>query len=263
MQEKLKIVTIGDYKDSILEKSFKDNKNIEFLELALHEKLEDLNTNFSERDIVFLRTNEENLEKLLEVGKAFKEKEIDTVTVLEKKLVIENKKVLEKAINAIFPVSKKDDIDNLLLELIKMIDSIIYGVCFINLDIEDVKSMLKDSGISVFGSLNINKTISKEEIIKNITYPFYTKTLKNSKKFLVFLDTLEGFVLTEGEVITDILKNETSQKIEDMLFSIRMGNSLENRIECRFIAGVFSEKEEKIKVNKEVVDGEKEDILKY
>ena len=48
-----------------------------------------------------------------------------------------------------------------------------------------------------------------------------------------------------------------------MLFSIRMGNSLENRIECRFIAGVFSEKEEKIKVNKEVVDGEKEDILKY
>ena len=243
MQEKLKVITIGDYKDFILKKSFKDNENIEFLELALDESIENLNTNFSKRDIVFLQTNTENLEKLLEVGKALKEKEIITLTVLEEKIVMENKEVLEETINAIFPATKKDDINNLLLELIKMIENIIYGVCFINLDVEDVKYMLKDSGISVFGSLNISKTISKEDIIKNINYPFYSKTLKDSKKFLIFLDTLEGFVLTEGEVITDILKNETSQNIEDMLFSIRIGNSLKNKIECRFIAGLFKEKE--------------------
>lgn len=30
MQRKLKIITIGDYKDSMLESSFKDNENIEF-----------------------------------------------------------------------------------------------------------------------------------------------------------------------------------------------------------------------------------------
>ena len=243
MQEKLKVITIGDYKDFILKKSFKDNENIEFLELALDESIENLNTNFSKRDIVFLQTNTENLENLLEAGKALKEKEIITLTVLEEKIVMENKEVLEETINAIFPATKKDDINNLLLELIRMIDNIIYGVCFINLDVEDVKYMLKDSGISVFGSLNISKTISKEDIIKNINYPFYSKTLKDSKKFLIFLDTLEGFVLTEGEVITDILKNETSQNIEDMLFSIRIGNSLKNRIECRFIAGLFKEKE--------------------
>ena len=241
MQGKLKIITIGDYKDSILEKSFKDNEIIEFLELPLNRDIKDLNTNFSKRDIVFLRTNAENLEKLLEVGKALKEKEIVTVTVLEEKIIMENRKVLEETINAIFPATKKDNIDNLLLELIKMIHNIIYGVCFINLDIEDVKSMLRDSGISVFGSLNINKTISKEDIIKNINYPFYNKTLKGCKKLLIFLDTLEGFVLTEGELITDMLKNEASQKIEDMLFSIRMSDSLRNRIECSFIASVFKE----------------------
>ena len=243
MEAKLKVITIGDYKDFILKKSFKDNENIEFLELALDESIENLNTNFSKRDIVFLQTNTENLENLLEAGKALKEKEIITLTVLEEKIVMENKEVLEETINAIFPATKKDDINNLLLELIKMIENIIYGVCFINLDVEDVKYMLKDSGISVFGSLNISKTISKEDIIKNINYPFYSKTLKDSKKFLIFLDTLEGFVLTEGEVITDILKNETSQNIEDMLFSIRIGNSLKNKIECRFIAGLFKEKE--------------------
>jgi len=241
MQGKLKVITIGDYEDSILEKSFKDNENIEFLELPLNRDTKDLNTNFSKKDIVFLRTNAENLEKLLEVGKALKEKEIVTVTVLEEKIVMENRKVLEETINAIFPATKKDDIDNLLLELMKMIHNIIYGVCFINLDIEDVKSMLRDSGISVFGSLNINKTISEEDIIKNINYPFYPKNLKDSKKLLIFLDTLEGFVLTEGELITDILKNETLQKIEDMLFSIRMSDSLRNRIECSFIASVFKE----------------------
>ena len=87
MQEKLKIITIGDYSISILKNYFKDNENIEFLELALHEKLDNLNTDFSKRNIVFLRTNAENLEKLLEVGKTLKEKEIITVTVLEKNLL--------------------------------------------------------------------------------------------------------------------------------------------------------------------------------
>ena len=242
MQEKLKVITIGDYSISILKNYFKDNENIEFLKLALDESIENLNTDFSKRDIVFLRTNAENLEKLLEVGKSFKEKEIVTTAILEEKLIIENKEILEETINTIFPVSKKDDIDNLLLELIKMIHNIIYGVCFINLDIEDVKSMLRDSGISVFGSLNINKTISKEDIIKNINYPFYPKNLKDSKKLLIFLDTLEGFVLTEGELITDTLRNESGKTIEDVLFSIRMANRLKNRIECSFIAGLFKER---------------------
>ena len=241
MQEKLKVITIGDYSISILKNYFKDNENIEFLKLALDESIDNLNTNFSKRDIVFLRTNAENLEKLLEVGKTLKEKEIITVTVLEEKLAIENKKVLEEAINTIFPVNKKDDIENLFLELIKMIYNIIFERCYINLDVEDVKYMLKDSGISVFGSLNINKTISKEDIIKNINYPFYSKTLKDSKKFLIFLDTLEGFVLTEGELIIDILRKESEKTIEDILFSVRIGNNLKNRIECSFIAGVFKE----------------------
>ena len=242
MEAKLKVITIGDYNISILKNYFKDNENIEFLKLALDESIDNLNTNFSKRDIVFLQTNTENLEKLLEVGKALKEKEIITITVLEKKLAIENKKVLEEAINAIFPVNKKDDIENLFLELIKMIYNIIFERCYINLDVEDVKSMLRNSGISVFGSLNINKNISKEEVIKNINYPFYNKTLKGSKKLLVFLDTLEGFVLTEGELITDTLRNESGKTIEDVLFSIRMANRLKNRIECSFIAGLFKER---------------------
>ena len=242
MQEKLKVITIRDYNISILKNYFKDNENIEFLKLALDESIENLNTNFSKRDVVFLRTNTENLEKLLEVGKALKEKEIITLTVLEEKIVMENKEVLEETVNAIFPATKKDDIDNLLLELIKMIYNIIFERCYINLDVEDVRSMLRDSGITIFGSLNINKTISKEDIIKNINYPFYSKTLKDSKKLLVFLDTLEGFVLTEGELIIDTLRNESGKTIEDILFSVRMGNNLKNRIECSFIAGVFKEK---------------------
>ena len=242
MQEKLKVITIGDYSISILKNYFKDNENIEFLKLALDESIDNLNTNFSKRDIVFLQTNTENLENLLEAGKALKEKEIITLTVLEEKLVMENKEVLEETVNAIFPANKKDDIDNLLLELIKMIYNIIFERCYINLDVEDVKYMLKDSGISVFGSLNINKTISKEDIIKNINYPFYNKTLKGSKKLLVFLDTLEGFVLTEGELITDTLRNESGKTIEDVLFSIRMANRLKNRIECSFISGLFKER---------------------
>ena len=241
MQEKLKVITIGDYSISILKNYFKDNENIEFLKLALDESIDNLNTNFSKRDIVFLRTNTENLEKLLEVGKALKEKEIITITVLEEKLAIENKKVLEEAINTIFPVNKKDDMENLFLEVIKMIDNIIFGRCYINLDVEDVKYMLKDSGITIFGRLNMNKTISEEDIIKNINYPFYPKNLKDSKKLLIFLDTLEGFVLTEGELIIDTLRNKSGKTIEDILFSVRMGNNLKNRIECSFIAGVFKE----------------------
>ena len=242
MEAKLKVITIGDYSISILKNYFKDNENIEFLKLALDKSIENLNTNFSKRDIVFLRTNTENLEKLLEVGKALKEKEIITLTVLEEKIVMENKEVLEETVNAIFPATKKDDIDNLLLELIKMIYNIIFERCYINLDVEDVRSMLRDSGITIFGRLNMNNTISEEDIIKNISYPFYPKNLKDSKKLLIFLDTLEGFVLTEGELITDTLKNESGKTIEDVLFSIRMANRLKNRIECSFISGLFKER---------------------
>ena len=239
MQEKLKILTIGDYESSTLENYFKDSKNIEFLELTLNESIEKLNSKLFNREIVFLRSKEDNLEKLLEVGRALKEKEIITTTILEEKLVMENKEDLKKSIDAIFPVNKKGDIENLLLELLKMIDNIIFGLGFINLDIEDVKNMLKDSGITVFGSLKINKAISEEVIIKNINYPFYSKTLKDSKKILIFLDTLEDVELTESEVITDILKNESSKNIEDLLFSIRINNDLKNKIECSFIAGKF------------------------
>ena len=242
MKGKLKVITIGDYSISILKNYFKDNENIEFLKLALDKSIENLNTNFSKRDIVFLRTNTENLEKLLEVGKALKEKEIITLTVLEEKIVMENKEVLEETVNAIFPATKKDDIDNLLLELIKMIYNIIFERCYINLDVEDVRIILRDSGITIFGRLNINKTISEEDIIKNISYPFYPKNLKDSKKLLIFLNTLEGFVLTEGELITDTLRNESGKTIEDVLFSIRMANRLKNRIECSFISGLFKER---------------------
>ena len=65
MEAKLKVITIGDYKDSILKKSFKDNENIEFLELTLDESIKNFNTDFSKKDIIFLITNAENLEKLV------------------------------------------------------------------------------------------------------------------------------------------------------------------------------------------------------
>ena len=134
MQEKIKVLTIGDYQSSILENHFKDNENIEFLELSLNESIEKLNNKLSNRDIVFLRSNGNNFETLLEIGKALKEKGIITITVLEEKLVIENKEILEKSFNTIFPIIKKDNVENLLLELLKTIDNIVFGVCCINLD---------------------------------------------------------------------------------------------------------------------------------
>ena len=245
MQEKIKVITIGDYKNSILENYFKDNENIEFLELALNENIEKLNNKLSNRDIVFLRSNE--LETLLEIGKALKEKGIITVIVLEEKHVIENKEILEKSFNTIFPVTKKGDIENLLLELLKTIDNIIFGICFINLDIEDVKNMLEDLGIAVFGTFNKNEENSEKELVKSITYPFYNKTLKDSKKLLIHLDTLEDVGLAESQVIIEALRDESSKEIEDILFSLRIDTHLKNRIECRFIAGIFKEREEKEK----------------
>ena len=241
MQEKLKILTIGDYENSILENYFKDNENIEFLELTLNENIEKLDNKLSNRDVVFLRSNE--LEILLEIGKVLKEKGIITVTVLEEKLVIENKEILEKSFNTIFPVTKKGDIENLLLELLKTIDNIVFRICFINLDIEDVKNMLEDSGIAVFGTFNKNEENSEKELVKSITYPFYNKTLKDSKKVLIHLDTLEDVGLTESQVIIEALRDESSKEIEDIMFSMRMDNDLKNRIECSFIAGKFREKD--------------------
>ena len=243
MQEKIKVITIGDYENSILENYFKDNENIEFLELALNENIEKLNNKLSNRDIVFLRSNGNNFKTLLEIGKALKEKGNITVIVLEEKHVIENKEILEKSFNTIFPVTKKGDIENLLLELLKTIDNIIFGICFINLDIEDVKNMLEDSGIAIFGTFNKNEENSEKELVKSTTYPFYNKTLKDSKKLLIHLDTLEDVGLAESQVIIEALRDESGKEIEDILFSLRIDTNLINRVECSFIAGKFREKD--------------------
>ena len=239
MQEKITVITTGDHQSSILENHFRDNENIEFLELALNENIEKLDNKLSNRDIVFLRSNGNNFETLLEIGKALKKKGIITVIVLEEKLVIENKEILEKSFNTIFPVTKKDNVENLLLELLKTIDNIVFGVCWINLDIEDVKNMLEDSGIAIFGILNKNKENSEVELVKNINYPFYNKTLKDSKKLLIHLDTLEDVGLAESQVIIEMLRDKSEKEMEDILFSLRIDTHLKNRVECSFIAGKF------------------------
>ena len=239
MQEKITVITTGDHQSSILENHFRDNENIEFLELALNENIEKLDNKLSNRDIVFLRSNGNNFETLLEIGKALKKKGIITVIVLEEKLVIENKEILEKSFNTIFPVTKKDNVENLLLELLKTIDNIVFGVCWIKLDIEDVKNMLEDSGIAIFGILNKNKENSEVELVKNINYPFYNKTLKDSKKLLIHLDTLEDVGLAESQVIIEMLRDKSEKEMEDILFSLRIDTNLLNRVKCSFIAGKF------------------------
>mgnify|MGYP000856314856 FL=1 len=105
--------------------------------------------------------------------------------------------------------------------------------------IEDVKNMLEDSGIAVFGTLNKNEENSEEELVKSITYPFYNKTLKDSKKLLIHLDTLEDVGLAESQVIIEALRDESGKEVEDILFSLRIDTHLKNRIECSFIAGKF------------------------
>ena len=105
--------------------------------------------------------------------------------------------------------------------------------------IEDVKNMLEDSGIAVFGTLNKNEENSEEELVKSITYPFYNKTLKDSKKLLIHLDTLEDVGLAESQVIIEALRDKSEKEIEDIMFSLRMDSDLKNRIECSFIASKF------------------------
>lgn len=239
MQGKFKIITIGDFQNSILENYFKDNQNIGFLELASNENIEKFNNNLSDNDIIFLRTNEGNIEKLLEVGKALKEKEIITVTVLEEKIVMENKEVLENSINVIFPVTKKVDTENLLLEILKMFNNLVFGQGFINLDLQDIKSMLKDLGIAILGTININKEILEKELVNNISYSFYNKSIRGAKGILIHLDTWQDVGISDSQAIVDILRNESGKNIDDIMFSIRTENNLKNRIECTFIAGKF------------------------
>ena len=99
--------------------------------------------------------------------------------------------------------------------------------------------MLEDSGIAVFGTLNKNEENSEEELVKSITYPFYNKTLKDSKKLLIHLDTLEDVGLAESQVIIEALRDKSEKEIEDIMFSLRMDSDLKNRIECSFIASKF------------------------
>ena len=99
--------------------------------------------------------------------------------------------------------------------------------------------MLEDSGIAIFGTFNKNEENSEKELVKSIIYPFYNKTLKDSKKLLIHLDTLEDVGLAESQVIIEALRDESGKEIEDILFSLRIDTNLINRVEYSFIAGKF------------------------
>ena len=70
MQEKLKILTIGDYESSTLENYFKDSKNIEFLELTLNEGIEKLNSKLFNRE----KKQRRQFRKAIGSWKSFKRK---------------------------------------------------------------------------------------------------------------------------------------------------------------------------------------------
>ncbi|EGQ80497.1 cell division protein FtsZ, partial [Fusobacterium animalis ATCC 51191] len=101
------------------------------------------------------------------------------------------------------------------------------------------KSMLKDLGIAILGTININKEILEKELVNNISYSFYNKSIRGAKGILIHLNTWQDVGISDSQAIVDILRNESGKNRDDIMFSIRIENNLKNRIECTFIAGKF------------------------
>ena len=98
---------------------------------------------------------------------------------------------------------------------------LVLGQGFINLDFADIKSVLKNSGIAVLGygeGEGENRAIKAAE--KALESPLLEKSIQGADKILINLRTSEDVGLNESQTVTEVIRQATGKKVEDVLFGI-------------------------------------------
>lgn len=194
-----------------------------------------------------------NAEKGLDELKKY----VDTLIVIPNQKLLE----LEGSTNKGFPEHLKAS-NEILRYGVKGIAELITKEGTINLDFSDVKSVMENSGVALFGFVESNEGESIEEIVeRTITNPLLEKDIKGATKILVNITSGDNVTMADVIKMQEMISERasgTDDGVDNLIFGTIYEKDRKN-IVLSVIATGFEEKDkDEIKVDEE----EKESLFK-
>ena len=160
-------------------------------------------------------------------------------------VIIPNDKLFDLPDKNITMLNAFKEANNILRIGIKAVVDLVLGQGFINLDFADIKSVLKNSGIAVLGygeGEGENRAIKAAE--KALESPLLEKSIQGADKILINLRTSEDVGLNESQTVTEVIRQATGKKVEDVLFGITIVPEFSDKIEITIMANNFKDEME-------------------
>ena len=104
---------------------------------------------------------------------------------------------------------------------------------------------MKNSGIAVLGygeGEGENRAIKAAE--KALESPLLEKSIQGADKILINLRTSEDVGLNESQTVTEVIRQATGKKVEDVLFGITIVPEFSDKIEITIMANNFKDEME-------------------
>ncbi|MDR3259807.1 MAG: cell division protein FtsZ [Fusobacteriaceae bacterium] len=170
-----------------------------------------------------------------ELGIANLEKVVDSI------VIIPNERLLELPDRKITLQNAFGEANKILKIGIQGISDLMLKPGLINLDFADVKSVMKDSGLTMFGfgeSEGENRAEkAAEQALKS---PLLEKQITGAGKILLNITADESLGLAEASRIQEIVANATGRESKDVQWGIIIDDTMGNNLQVVLIANNFS-----------------------
>lgn len=145
--------------------------------------------------------------------------------------------------------------NHVLRDAVRGITELIISVGTINLDFADVKAVLKNSGIALFGLVESEEDDDNETIVdKLINNPLLERDIKGSKQILVNFTVGPNTSITTVEQISELISKRASGSVggvENLMFGLVIDNERTN-IKISMIATGYDDVEEENQFEEEI-----------
>ncbi|MDR1832963.1 MAG: cell division protein FtsZ [Fusobacteriaceae bacterium] len=172
-----------------------------------------------------------------EMGIGNLEKVVDSIVIIpnDKLFELPEKKITLK--NAFHEANKVLKIG------IQGISDLMLKQGLINLDFADVKSILKNSGITMFGfgESDSKENRAVEAATKALESPLLEKQILGAEKILINITADESLGLDEAQLITNIIKDATGRDVEDGQWGVIYDDGMGGRLQVILVATNFTE----------------------
>lgn len=219
------------------------------------------------------------------VAKLAKEEGILTVAIVTKPFKFEGKKRIQSAEKGldelkkyvdtliVIPNQKLLDLEgakqkpfkehlktsnNILTYGVKGISELITKEGIINLDFSDVKSIMEDSGVALFGFVESNEGESVEDIVeRTVTNPLLEKDIKGATKILVNVTSGDNVTMDDVIKIQELISQKacgTDSDVENLIFGAIYEQERTNIVLSVIATGFDAENNEEEKKEEETMN---------